>query len=34
MSSTIDLDSKYISAISNIDMEAAKNLGLIGVKKY
>lgn len=34
MSNSIDLDSKYIWAISNIDIGVTKNLGLIGVKKY
>ncbi len=32
--STIDLGSKYSWAISNSDMHVAKDLGLIGIKKY
>lgn len=34
MLSVIDFDSKYSWAISNNDMNAAKNLRLIGIKKY
>ena len=33
MSSVIDLNSKYMWAISNIDMDVAKDLGLTNVKK-
>lgn len=32
--SIIDLESKYSWAISNADMHAAGDLGLIGIKKY
>lgn len=34
MSNPIDLDSKYMWAISNADIDATKNLGLTIVKKY
>ena len=30
----IDLGSKHSWAICNVDMDAARNLGLIGIKKY
>ena len=30
----MDLDDKYIWAISNVDIDAAKDLGLTGIKKY
>ena len=33
-SSLMDLDGKYIWAISNIDIDAAKNLGLTSIKKH
>lgn len=33
-SSLINLNSRYIQAISNININAAKNLGLINIKKY
>ncbi len=33
-SSPIDLAWKYKWAMSNVDMDAAKELGLTGVKKY
>ena len=33
MSSSIDLDSQYMWAISNIDYDAVRNLGLISIKK-
>lgn len=33
-SSSINLVWRYIWAISNIDVDAAKKLGLTGVKKY
>lgn len=32
--STIDLGNKYSEAISNTDIDAARNLGLINIKKY
>ena len=32
--STIDLGNKHCWAISNVDMDATGNLGLIGIKKY
>lgn len=34
MLSLIDFNNKYIQAISNADIDAAKNLGLTSVKKY
>ena len=34
MSSPINLKSKYMRAISNIDIDAARDLGLTGIKKY
>lgn len=34
MLSLIDLDSKYMWAISNVDIDTTRNLGLTGVKKY
>ena len=30
----MDLDSKYMWAISNVDIDAARNLELIGIKKH
>ena len=33
-SSLIDLDSKYMWAISNVDITAPRDLGLTGIKKY
>ena len=33
-SSPMDLDSQYIWAISNIDIDAARDLGLTGIKKH
>ena len=33
-SSFVDLTRKYIWAMSNADLEAAKKLGLIDIKKY
>ena len=33
-SSPMDLDDKYIWAISNVDIDAAKDLGLTGIKKH
>ena len=33
-SSPIDLDGKYIWAISNVDIDAARDLGLTDIKKY
>ena len=30
----MDLDGKYIWAISNIDIDAARDLGLTGIKKH
>ena len=32
--SSIDLDSKYIRAISNVDIDAPRNLGLTDIKRY
>ena len=32
--SAINFGSKYSGAISNIDIDVARNLGLIGIKKY
>lgn len=34
MSNSINFDSKYMQVINNIDIDAAKDLGLTGVKKY
>lgn len=34
MSNLMDLDSKYIQAISNINFDATKNLKLTGIKNY
>lgn len=34
MSTIIDLHSKYSQAISDVDKKAARDLGLIGIKKY
>ena len=33
-SSPMDLDGKYIWAMSNVDIDAARDLGLTGIKKY
>lgn len=33
-SSLMDFDNKYIWAISNININAARDLGLIGIKKH
>ena len=33
-SSPIDLDGKYMWAISNVDIDAARDLGLTGIKKH
>ena len=33
-SSPIDLNSKYIWVISNIDIDVARDLGLTGIKKH
>lgn len=34
MSSSIDLDSKYIWTRSNTDIDAIRDLGITGIKKY
>ena len=34
VSSAIDLGNKHSWAISNADMDATRDLGLIGIKKY
>lgn len=34
MSNIIDFNSKYYQAISNMNIDAARNLGLIDIKKY
>ena len=33
-SNTMDLDGKYIWAMSNVDIDAARDLGLTGIKKH
>lgn len=33
-SSLVDLNDRYMQAISNIDINVAKNLGLTNIKKY
>ena len=33
-SSPMDLDGKYMWAISNVDIDAARDLGLTGIKKH